>query len=54
MNEGVYEIDWSAEVPEKIDLAIHLQDNSKFTKAIEQDRSILLEAAVVRVLKRRK
>jgi len=35
-------------------LTVQIQNDSKFTKAIEQDRNILLEAAVVRVVKRRK
>lgn len=33
---------------------MQMQDTNKFTKAIEQDRNILLEAAIVKVVKRRK
>jgi hypothetical protein len=52
--DNVYCFDWNAAVDEDLDLNVHFQDDSKFTKAIEQDRNILLEAAVVRVVKKRK
>ena len=54
LKEGSYFIDWGTEVAENIDMTVRLQDNSQFTKAVEQDRNILLEAAIVKVTKRRK
>ena len=36
------------------DFTIQSENTSKFNKAIEQDRTILLEANIVRIVKRKK
>ena len=54
LKDSVYFFNWNAEISGDLDLTIQIQNNSKFTKAIEQDRNILLEAAVVRIAKRKK
>lgn len=54
LGENMYFFNWSAKNEGDIDLTFYLQNDKKFTKAIEQDRSILLEAAIVRIVKRKK
>jgi len=39
---------------EDCDFTIQSENTSKFNKAIEQDRTILLEANIVRIVKRKK
>ena len=39
---------------EDSDFTIQSESNNKFNKAIEQDRTILLQAGIVRIVKRKK
>lgn len=47
-------IDWGFEEEGTKDFTEQFEEKSKFIKAIEQDRNILLEAGIVRMIKRRK
>ncbi len=52
--EEYYCLDWASAIQGDIDFTVQAENNNKFNKAIEQDRTIMLEAGVVRVVKRRK
>ena len=53
-NEDYYFLDWASTMKGDTDFTVQIQSNNKFNKAIEQDRTIMLEAGVVRIVKRKK
>ena len=52
--DSQYYLDWGCECEADLDWSVQVESSRTFSKTIEQDRGILMEAGIVRLVKRKK